>query len=335
MPDPAPPPPEALPRRTVVSLVRAATAAPSLHNAQPWRFRFLSDSGTLHLWAALDRVVPHADPHGRALHLSCGAALLNLRCAAAHEGLASHVTLLPDHYDPRLLAAVRLRSGEAADHGLAALYPVIPRRRTSRRPFSPEQVPDAVRQELRHAAEQEGAGLHYPSEWHMRTVLDLVQDAEGRDLTDRWRVEELTRWTRTGAEAAGATDGIPEYAFGPRRSDGRAPVRDFAGRDPVTQRRSAVAFEEHPQLALLGTGEDRPADWLRAGQALERVLLTATGHGVSVSLTSQALEWSELRWPVRDPRSAMGYVQMVLRLGYGPPVPATPRRPVEQVLDVE
>lgn len=49
-----------------------------------------------------------ADPTTRALHVGCGAALLNLRVAAAHHGLAAATTLLPAPSDPAFLAAVRL-----------------------------------------------------------------------------------------------------------------------------------------------------------------------------------------------------------------------------------
>ena len=40
-----------------------------------------------------------------------------------------------------------------------------------------------------------------------------------------------------------------------------------------------------------------------------------------------------LRWLVRDPARGIAYPQMVLRLGYGTPVPATPRRPIEDVVE--
>lgn len=169
----------------------------------------------------------------------------------------------------------------------------------------------------------------------MESLLDLVHDAEGRDATDPTASEDMERWTRIGADVADtATDGIPDYAFGPRKRDGKAPVRDFAGRRAVVGR-EATAFENAPQLALLGTANDRSTDWLQAGQAMERVLLQATLDGLSTSLTSHALEWPELRWAVRDPQSTVGIVQMVLRLGYGPPGPDTPRRPVQEVLDIE
>ncbi|MFF7129810.1 hypothetical protein [Streptomyces sp. NPDC008240] len=76
-----------------------------------------------------------------------------------------------------------------------------------------------------------------------------------------------------------------------------------------------------------------PAVSRRPGRALERVLLQATAAGLVGSMTTQPLEWPELRWVVRDPVSAMAHVQMALRLGYSPEGPASPRRPVADLLD--
>ncbi|MEU3980593.1 nitroreductase family protein [Streptomyces sp. NPDC026672] len=324
---------EHLETEAVTALVKDATAAPSMYNAQPWTFRFLRDSGALQLYADVGRAMPRSDPDNRALCLGCGAALFNLRVAAVHAGREPTVELLPDPGDPHLLATVRLTDPMRTAGGLAELYPAIHRRHTSREPFRETEVPPEVLAALRHGAELEGAQLAVPGLWHVQMLLDLVHDAEGHDSVDAGRIEELARWTRIGAEEAGADDGIPEYAFGPRTRDGRAPVRDFAGRRPMAGRRAAV-FERAPHLALLGTAGDGPEDWLRAGQAMERVLLLATVHGLSTSLTSHALEWNDLRWLARDPATAMGYVQMVLRLGYGPEVRATPRRPVDDVLAI-
>jgi hypothetical protein len=279
---------QTLDTQTVTSLVRAATAAPSLHNVQPWRFRFLRDSATFQVRASLDRCLPHADPHGRALHLGCAAALFNLRVAAAHAAWLPVTTLLPDLYDPRLLATVRLErpseafvpahpavltdSADSADIApLAALYPAIRLRHTCRRPFRDEPVPVPIRAALREAAQQEGAHLHFTTPGEAWAILELTQDAEGHD-------------------------------------------RDFAA-------------GLSPQLALLGTSEDRPVDWLRAGQAMERVLLLAAGHGLAAALTSHTPEWTEPHAPERP--------QLILRIGYAPPSPATPRRPVSQVLDMD
>lgn len=319
--------------KTAEALVGDATAAPSMHNAQPWRFRLLSRERTLQLRADLERAMPRSDPDHRALHLGCGAALFNLRVSAAHAGLDPRTRLLPDDEDPLLLASVRLAEATVPDAGLARLHPAVRRRHTSRYPFDEREIPAALKEALADAAREEGARLVFPGPWHVETLLDLVRDAEGHDTLDPRGFEDVARWTRIGAAEAGtATDGVPEYAFGPRKHDGKAPVRDFAGRRRVADR-DTTTFEHTPQLALLGTGGDRPAEWLRAGQAMERVLLLATLEGLATSLTSHALERPELRPLARDPLSAVGNVQMVLRLGYGPQGPGTPRRPVREVLD--
>ncbi|MFE2638620.1 Acg family FMN-binding oxidoreductase [Streptomyces scopuliridis] len=318
---------------TVAGLVSDATAAPSMHNAQPWRFRYAPSAATFTLLADPERTLPHADPTGRGLHVGCGAALLNLRVAIAHLGRRAVTTLLPAPGTPGLLATVRLDGPVPAADGLAALYPAIRDRHTSRYPFSDERVPQDVRAALVEAAAQEKAELTFPESPHLQSVLDLIRDAEGYNLMDDDRDTEMRHWARdTRGDAP--VDGIPEYALGPRKRGGAAPARDFAGRKPVPGR-PLVDFEERPQLALLSTAHDGPADWLRAGEALERVLLLATLHGLTSSFATQALEWPDLRWLLRDPLSGSGHVQMVLRLGYGPRGPATPRRSVKHVLTID
>jgi hypothetical protein len=64
--------------------------------------------------------------------------------------------------------------------------------------------------------------------------------------------------------------------------------------------------------------------------------LVATAHGVRASLLHQALEWPDLRErfaaAAGDRRA---HAQMVIRLGYGPEGPASPRRAARQTVDVE
>ena len=77
--------PRDLPEEMVAELVAAATLAPSMHNTQPWRFRFDPAGETISLYADPARMLPVADPDGRSLHISCGAALFNLRLGASHH----------------------------------------------------------------------------------------------------------------------------------------------------------------------------------------------------------------------------------------------------------
>jgi hypothetical protein len=83
---------------------------------------------------------------------------------------------------------------------------------------------------------------------------------------------------------------------------------------------------------VLATQGNMREDWLRAGQALQRVLLVATLRGIAASPLTQPLETHDA-WLVRDPGAGIGWPQLILRIGYGLPVPASPRRPVRDVLE--
>ncbi|MGW1085420.1 Acg family FMN-binding oxidoreductase [Streptomyces sp. NPDC002596] len=320
---------------TVAGLVSDAITAPSMHNAQPWQFHYGRSRRTLTLRADFGRAMPEADPATRGLHVGCGAALLNLRVSAAHRGLALETTLLPVPSDPALLASVQLKNAprNPEEGALVGLHRAMRERHTSRYPFDDRAVPEDVRVLFTEAARAEGADFSFLTPTHLETVLALIRDAEGYDRRDPAREAEQHYWTRD-TEAEASVDGIPDYAFGPCDASGRSTVRDFAG-TAVLAGRARVLFEKQPQLALLSTAGDRPVDWLRAGQALERVLLTATLKEVSTSFATQPLEWPDLRWILRDPVSGTGHPQMIIRMGYGPTGPRTPRRPLEEVLTIE
>ncbi|WP_228980876.1 nitroreductase family protein [Streptomyces sp. DH12] len=307
----------------LTSWVADAVTAPSMHNAQPWSFRYERARGVLTLRPDPARTMPNADPSTRGLHIGCGAALFNLRVAAAHAGWAARIRLLPEDTDPGTPAVITFVPGDE-EEGVAGLHPAIGRRRTNREPFGDEAVPQALLDGLRGAARAEGARLEFPDDWQVQQLLDLAWEAEYLEKLSPAVREEVARW---------ASEGIPPSALGPRRHESRGPVRDLAGGRRIEGRAAAV-FERSPCLAVLGTRGDAREDWLRAGQAMERVLLQATLDGLAASLNSQALEWRELRWLLRDPLSETGHPQMLIRLGYGPDVPPTARRPVSDVLTI-
>ncbi|WP_432139465.1 Acg family FMN-binding oxidoreductase [Streptomyces sp. bgisy154] len=313
--------------------VSAAVAAPSIFNAQPWRFRLDPDTVAFEVRAAPGPGLRHTDPVGRALHLSVGACVLNLRVAMEHFGWTPLTRLLPRPEDPDLLAAVRpTEPGPGTpDRPDTGLYDAIWRRHSSRFPYADVPLPDDVRTALSAAARAEGARLDFPGPADTAALLDLTARGERRSQRDADRATESRRWVRRDPYRPGDT-GLPPAAIGPQDARERVPMRDFtAQRRP--ERLAAVPFERHPVLALLSTEHDRRTDWLRAGQALERVLLVATVHGVRASLLHQALEWPDLRDRTRAGAGPAGHAQMVLRLGYGPVGPDTPRRPLHEVTE--
>ena len=310
----------------IAGLVRVAALAPSMHNTQPWRFGVVRASQTIELYADPSRMLRHSDPDGRAVHIACGAALFNLRIAVAMAGREPAVGLLPDAGRPLLVAALRLAGPYGPGEAEAELHAAIAQRHTNRQPFSNRPVPPGVLADLGEAAAVEGAILHFPGHAETARLLHLVSGAERDLLADPAYRAELAQWA--GGDRDG--DGIPDSALGPRDPGGTTSVRDFT---PYRHDAARYAwFEDNPQLAVLSTPGSTRADWLRAGQALQRVLLTATCRGIAASPLTQPLETAGA-WLVRDPRSASETPQMILRLGYGLPVPATPRRPVADVLD--
>lgn len=80
---------------SVTALVEDAVTAPSMHNAQPWAFRYRPGTYTIELHGDPERAMTHSDPDGRALHLGCAAALFNLRVSAAKAGWEPVTELLP------------------------------------------------------------------------------------------------------------------------------------------------------------------------------------------------------------------------------------------------
>ncbi|RAG87403.1 hypothetical protein DN069_01930 [Streptacidiphilus pinicola] len=313
-------------------LAAAGGAAPSLHNSQPWRFRASDDGLGLLVYRDPSRAIPVTDPMGRALHVSIGAALLNVRVAAASLGLETRLRLLPDPGQPDLIAALGFdqplpgsRPGSDAE-----LYPAIAARHSSRQPFTNRDVPERLVGELMVAADQEGAVLTMLEESETRRVLALTADAERRTAADVAREAETRSWVRLEAPAA---DGIPAEALGPLDRDARVPMRSFTGHPPVGVPASA-RFEPLPQLATFTTAHDDHSAWVRTGMALERVWLIATVNDLRGSVLHQAVEWPDTRWQLRDPETGPGYVQIILRLGYGPPGAASPRRPVTDILQL-
>ena len=306
------------------ALVEAAAAAPSVHNSQPWQF--LVGPRHVDLFADPDRHLRVADGSGRSLLISCGAALFNLRVAADHLGFHPRIRILPTADDPTHVARVEVDHRHGWAGMLEDLYPAVWSRRTNRFPFRDRRIPRSVLGRLHDAVTMENAVLRIaedPAE--VARLVALLHDADRADFEEARA--ERARWVGTGS----TVDGIPLPALGPRPAGRGSPFRDLGGPGHVAHR-PVAHFEDAPTLAVLSTLRDAPRDWVRAGQALERALLVATADGLSASFMNQPLEHHDLRWQVRSPLTGVGTSQMILRLGYGVPVPATPRRPVAEVL---
>ncbi|MEU0644949.1 Acg family FMN-binding oxidoreductase [Streptomyces umbrinus] len=318
---------------TLETCVAAAAAAPSILNTQPWHFQVDPGAPSFHVRAAPERGLRRLDPTGRALHLSVGACVLNLRVATAHFGRSPDTRLLPCPGDPELLAVIR-PTGPAAQAGAgrhADLYEAIWRRHSSRTPFSGTPLASSLSTALGAAAASEGARLVFPPPEETGRFLRLTAEAEQRNHLDADRAMESRRWVRHDPYET-ADVGLSQSGLGPQDARELLPMRDFTAQ-LHRERLLARPFEVTPVLALLSTDHDRRIDWLRAGQALERVLLVATTLGLRTSLLHQAMEWPDLRRELAPSPDRTGHAQMLIRLGCGTVGPATPRRAARTLIE--
>ncbi|XRQ14449.1 Acg family FMN-binding oxidoreductase [Actinomadura welshii] len=316
--------------------VEDAVWAPSVHNTQPWRFR--AGGGRITLRADPDRRLATADPDGREMLISCGAALYTLRVSLRRLGYEPVVHLLPDPDRPHLLADVAMRPGEPAGAAAEHEHEQIRRRHSHRGAFRADPVPAGVQAALRHAAEKEGARLVQAVDADVQGALAALTDAaEHLQRRTPAYATEIARWAP--APGTARRDGVQQDSY-PRQTPRTAPhfpARDFArGQDWGVDAQEDGGAAAAGLVILLVSGRDTPADWLRAGQALQRVLLRATGHGLSAAYHTQALQVPELREFIRARFCGDAYPQQLLRLGVaGGEALSSVRRPVDDVLTEE
>jgi len=316
-------------------LVRVAARAPSLHNSQPWRFRVAER--TIELYADQGRQLPE-DPDGRELLISCGAALYGLRLAVRSLGCVPEVGLLQEPHAPapaagrRLLARVRLGAAARMTPEEHRLLAAMPHRHTHRGPFEAAPLPDGLFPSLQLDAAAEGATLTaLDSEQQCRDLAEIAAVAGLREIMDPAARAQTARWTRELGSAA--RDGVPAYAFPPTPAEpvGWLPPRDFdlgrgLGRLPG-------GWPTAHMTAVLTTGTDGEPEWLRAGQALHRLLLRAASQWVFAGLQTQPLRVLWARALIRRQLALPGWPQMILQLGLARSSASTARRPPDELID--
>ncbi|MDX6230116.1 MAG: hypothetical protein QOI76_3506 [Frankiales bacterium] len=317
----------------VAAMAQAARLAPSIHNSQPWRFETTTDR--LEIYADHTRSTPAVDPLGRWVYVACGSAAFNAAAAARALGRRGTVTLLPDRSRPDLMAVITLDGVVQSSGDDLALAQAIPERHTVRTPFEGSEVPPAIVDRLRAAAEREGTWLqviHDPAD--IIELIVLTERAEAAEASDERYRDELRAWMR-GADDP-SDDGIRLDAIPAAGSYGRGspvPLRDFRGDGPVVTSAGEPPAVEHPLLVVIGTDGDHHLDWLRAGLGMQRLWLTATAAGLSASPVSQALDHAGPRLLLaRLVGLDKGHAQMLLRLGYGDHPAITGRRPLAAML---
>jgi nitroreductase len=308
------------------ALIARATLAPSPRNAQPWRWTLHPDHVQLEIDPGLVEQLASTDPGGRELVMSCGAALLTLRVAAAEALFEAQVDVLPDPHRPHLLACVTLTPA-AVDAAFSSLDAVVPLRRTAWGAFDGRPLPAGLTGRLRAEALAEGVILEEVPADRRGPLADLVRHADHDRCSDAGHRAELLRWIASRWSEDGR---LLPAASALTRTPAHRDLGDQLGAHEV------ALLLEAPYAAVLATQGDGAADWLAGGQGLQRLLLVAAAEGVLGGFLNSPCQVEADRARLRDLLPDRMYPQAVIRLGYPLQRPAaSARRPVDEVVTTE
>lgn len=313
----------------LADLLRYATLAANGHNTQPWRFA-VTDGG-VRLHPDLLRRTPVVDPDDHHLFASLGCAAENLAIAARARGLGGVVAAEA----PEAGLAVDLSPGAAEAQ---PLLDAIPLRQSTRGLYDGSSLDKGEVARLVDAAAAHGVeALVIEERPKVEAVLALVLEGNGLQIADPDFVRELKAWIRFNpAQAARSGDGLFTGASGNPSLPGWLGPRlfDLVFTAEAENEKYAAQVRSSAALVVLVAPENAPRGWVAAGRACQRLMLQATVDGLKCAFLNQAVEVPAMR---AELRSLLGLGErrpnLVLRLGRGPAMPRSLRRPVAEVLD--
>jgi nitroreductase len=304
----------------------AARFAPSIHNTQPWRWIVRGDRLELH--AVPDRQLREQDPDGRLMVLSCGTALHHALVALAAEGW----TYAVERSGGQPLAVIHAERHEPADPHAMRRMQLLRVRHTDRRVVSDEPVAPGVRQALADAAHRGGARLHILRRDEVLQLAVMIEHSGEAEQHDERMRAETAAWV--GGDRPEGT-GLPDAVIPAELPLTTVAERDFGVSGTL---QAGGGHDNAAAYAVLYGDGDEPTDWLRAGEALSQLWLSATEHGAAVLPLSSPVELDFTRQALRRMLAETGYPYLVLRLGTSDPdhagPPHTPRLPADQVIEI-
>lgn len=303
----------------MAELLRTASLAPSGHNTQPWRFE--TAPGAITLRTDRTCVTPVVDPDDHHLWVSLGCAMETLAIAATATGR-------PGEAEAPGSLVYRYSGGPPRPDPLLA---AIAARQCTRAEYDGRPVPSADLARLAEAGTLPGVRLILITDRAlMDRVRDLVITGNNAQMADPAFVTELKHWLRFSPRRAMETgDGL--YAA----ASGNPVLPDALGRFAFDRVFSAAAendkYARHiatsAGLAVFLAERDGAEHWVRVGRACQRLALTATVLGLKHAFLNQPVEVPALR---PELAALIGEPSLrpdlVMRFGYGPTLPWSPRR---------
>lgn len=315
-------------RHDHTTLVRYATLAASSHNTQPWKFRF--EPGRISILPDLSRRCSAVDPDDHHLYASLGCAAENLVLAAQAAGLTGHCS-----YDAAKSSA--LVDLEPVPPSRSALFEAIPSRQCSRVEYDGTELSSAQLSLLEQAGCGSGVSVMLlTAKQQKEQVIEFVMEGNSAQFCDSRWAEELKTWIRFNARDAVRTgDGL----YGPVMGSPDVPrwlgllFMSLAFSVTNQNRKDVKHIRSSGAIAVFFSEADDKPHWIEAGRCYQRLALQAAALDLRTAFINQPVEVAALR---QQFASFLGIgnrrPDLVVRIGRGPEMPRSLRRPVDQVL---
>jgi molybdopterin/thiamine biosynthesis adenylyltransferase len=269
------------------AIVTAAMRAPSGGNSQPWHIEASASEVTI---SVATEYTSSMDVGFRGSAVALGAALFNVRVAAAAHAVLGPVDVAEDVGGTPLRAKVVLQSGD--DPALAELYRPMLARETNRRRGIPEAIADETIELLTAATEREGARLHLLTrDRDLASAATIFGAADRiRYLTPHLHEEMFLELRRPGdpdpdtgldirtLELDASDEAMLEIL---RRPDVMAHLSEWDAGDALgDDMRGRIRASS--ALAVITVAGENLQDYARGGSATEAVWILAQREGLSV-----------------------------------------------------
>lgn len=305
--------------------MRYATLASNSHNTQPWKFKL--EDRRITIIPDYARRCPAVDPYDHHLFASLGCAAENLVHAAAAIGLTA---------TPSFEADVGSIALEAASPQRSALFDAIPRRQCTRAKYDGKPVANESLRRLEQAGSTDGISLLLiTARPRIDSILEYVVQANTAQMRDKAFMDELKSWIRFDAHTAVTTmDGLFS------RSSGNPALPPWLGRlllpFVLTENGENDKYRKHMRssaaVVFVADRNDK-MHWVEVGRACQRFALQATALELRHAFVNQPVEVPALGSQLATYLGIGGRrIDLLVRVGNGPELPKSLRRPVEHVV---
>lgn len=309
-------------------LVRYGTLAANSHNTQPWRFQIQDSRITIR--PDLSRRCPAVDPDDHHVFASLGCATENIVLAAKAHGLRA-ILSTDDGGD-----AIRIDL-DATTPSNSPQFQAITERQCTRAEYDGKQVPSGELAALEELVRDSGVNAQvFTAKADLERILEYVVAGNSAQMNDEAFVSELKDWLRFNESAAvehrdglfSATSGNPTMPTWVGNIAFELFFKENTENDKYRNHiRSSAGV-----IAFIADENNKHA-WVDVGRSYQRFALQSTALGLRHAFINQAVEVPEVRAQfaeylgIGDKRP-----NLLVRFGYGPRLPQSLRRPVDEVL---